>query len=79
MTATLVERIGTVNMLLVSFTLLEIATLVVVRFPRRPVVRGPGRLGPTPVPERQETIGGGIWTGIINFFKVPYLRGIGTS
>jgi ATP:ADP antiporter, AAA family len=75
-TATLVERIGTVNMLLVSFTLLEVATLIVIRFPRQPVVQGPERLGAAG-PEHQETIGGGIWAGITNFIKAPYLRGIG--
>ena len=78
-TATLVGRIGTANLLLVSFVLLEIATIIVLRFPRthmKAVGSGPE---PSSAPPHDDKtgLGGGLWTGITHFFQSPYLLGIG--
>ena len=72
-TATLATRIGPVNLFLVSVVLLEIAALIVLRFPPSP--RSPGEDG---VVERDEAppIGGSMWAGITSLMKSPYLVGI---
>jgi len=74
MTATLAERIGTVNLLLVSLGLLEIAILFVVTFPRPDPTAPAARAR---LAEERTGIGGGLWTGITHFVKSPYLLGIG--
>jgi AAA family ATP:ADP antiporter len=70
-TATLVGSLGTVNLLLVSFALLEIATLFVLWFRRsaRPV-------GNARAAEDERGLGGGLWTGITNVAGSRFLLGI---
>jgi AAA family ATP:ADP antiporter len=84
-TASLAERIGAVNLLLVSLVLLEIATLVVLVFPRdavaaRDETRPRGIAGRAAAPrgesERDRPIGGSAWSGIVNVARSPYLIGI---
>lgn len=73
-TAILAQRIGTVNLLLISIALLETASLVVARFPSPP--RG---VSPTEgaAREREERpIGGTVWAGITSLMRSPYLLGI---
>ena len=73
-TAALAQRLGTVNLLLVSVTLLEIAVLVVTRFPAAPTVVA------TPARARQDEearpIGGSMWAGITGVMRSSYLVGI---
>jgi AAA family ATP:ADP antiporter len=72
LTATLAQRIGTVNLFLVSLALLETAALVVARFPAS-----------TNAGSRQQSlaeekpIGGTVWAGITSLMRSPYLLGIG--
>ena len=79
-TAALAERLGTVNLLLVSVSLLEIAILIVVRFPAQPRVVNPGASTParTEPPARGDTkpIGGSVWAGFSGVARSPYLIGI---
>jgi AAA family ATP:ADP antiporter len=73
-TAALALRLGTVNLLLVSIALLEIAVLVVVRFPARPrpsVVSATLRADHDAVP-----IGGSVWAGFTGVVRSPYLLAI---
>jgi len=70
-TAALVGSLGTVNLLLVSFVLLEIATLFVLWFPRS---ARPARQA-RPV-EEDAGIGGGLWSGITNLAGSRFLLGI---
>ena len=79
-TAALAERLGTVNLLLVSVALLEIAILIVVRFPavRRiadPQVSSSARTE-TPVRGDTKPIGGSVWAGFSGVARSPYLLGI---
>ena len=69
-TASLVRRLGSVNLLLISAALLELSAQCV-------------RLFPSVMKEREQirtneesAVGGGIWTGIIHNFKSAYLIGI---
>lgn len=72
-TAALAPRIGTVNLLLVSVVLLEIAIFVVVRFPARPQAAARSDLGH----ERDAVpIGGSMWAGFTGIVRSPYLLGI---
>jgi AAA family ATP:ADP antiporter len=83
-TAVLAQRLGVMNLLLVSAALLEIAVLIVLRFPRLPdslgeaaAVSGPpvrGRRGRND--EDAVRIGGSIWAGITRVSHSPYLMGI---
>jgi ATP:ADP antiporter, AAA family len=70
-TASLVARIGSINLLLISALLLELSAQCVRRFPLVLTDRdADGR-------SKDETaVGGGIWTGIVHNFKSPYLLGI---
>ncbi|MEP6692829.1 MAG: MFS transporter, partial [Gemmatimonadaceae bacterium] len=67
-TAVLAQRLGTVNLLLVSATLLEIAVAIVLFFPA--VERG------TTAEPVENVIGGGLWSGITHVAHSPYLLGI---
>ncbi len=70
-TATLVRRLGSVNLLLISAVLLELSAQCVRLFPMIFASRDvDGR-------SKDETaVGGGIWTGIVHNLKSPYLIGI---
>jgi AAA family ATP:ADP antiporter len=73
-TATLVQRIGAVNLLLISAVLLELSAQCVRLFPagfrdaRDSVRRETGGA--------EAPIGGGIWSGIVHDLRSPYLLGI---
>src|SRR5690348_13320606 len=69
-TAALAPKIGAVNLLLVSAALLEIAVLVVVRFPLR------SHSGPRTGDDRHDVIGGSVWAGFAKVASSPYLLGI---
>jgi AAA family ATP:ADP antiporter len=68
-TALLASRIGAVNLLLVSAVLLEIAVLIVTRFPRQMQ-----RSRATEDPD--VAIGGSVWAGVTSIVRSPYLLGI---
>ena len=72
-TVALARQIGTASLLLVTAVLLEIAVLVVTRFPARPTsdAGDPGAAEPDRKP-----IGGSIWAGFTHVAGSPYLAGI---
>jgi AAA family ATP:ADP antiporter len=72
-TAILASRIGPLNLLLVSIGLLEIASLMVLRFPA-----SPRDLQVEPSPDRPDAspIGGSMWAGITSVMRSSYLAGI---
>src|SRR5690242_16990290 len=73
--AVLAERLGVTNLLLVSMALLEVAAIVVWRFPAAP--RSAGDLRATPSDERDDgRIGGSAWAGFTAVLRSPYLAGI---
>lgn len=74
LTAGLAQRLGTVNLFLASVVLLEIAAMIVLRFPAAP--RGPAEAG-GPEPDEAARIGGSVWAGITSVLRSPYLAGIG--
>src|SRR4051812_26491661 len=69
-TAALAPKIGGVNMLLVSAMLLQLAILIVTRFPLETA------LGDERPARRDEVIGGTVWSGFSHIAKSPYLLGI---
>lgn len=73
-TALLATRVGPLNLLLVSIGLLEIASLLVLRFPASPG----SATSLTDVPQSAEAapIGGSMWAGITSVMRSPYLAGI---
>ncbi|MEY2438635.1 MAG: antiporter, family [Verrucomicrobiota bacterium] len=77
-TASLVKTIGTFNLLLISALMLEIGAQCVKFFPSD--VRAKNPSAPTgqdrQVVEEEKPIGGGIWSGISQAFRSPYLLGI---
>ena len=80
-TAELAPRIGTVNLLLVSVALLELAVFTVVRFPIRQS-GGARHVAPSPrgamrdATRDQDVIGGSVWAGFTHVARSPYLLGI---
>jgi len=74
-TAVLAQRVGTMNLLLVSAGLLEIAVIVVTRFPQR-AVPGPNERVRTKRDKDPELIGGSVWAGFTHVVRSPYLIGI---
>jgi ATP:ADP antiporter, AAA family len=77
-TAALAPRIGAVNLLLVSATLLELAIFIVVRFPLHghgsgAAPRGGGRRRDD---DDRDVIGGSVWAGFTKVMQSPYLLGI---
>ena len=72
-TAAMASSLGTQNLLLVSALLLEIAVIVVMRFPRRVVV---GTLHSAGEREPEERIGGSAWGGLTRLVQSPYLLAI---
>ena len=77
-TAVLAERLGTINLLLVSVILLEIAALVLVRFPVSPTTDIKGALTSNSASDSASAppIGGSVWAGITSVLRSPYLAGI---
>ncbi|PYP67070.1 MAG: MFS transporter [Gemmatimonadetes bacterium] len=71
-TAVLAQRLGTVNLFLVSVALLEIASLIVVRFPAAPR----SATDASAVPVEAPPIGGSVWAGITSLMRSPYLTAI---
>jgi AAA family ATP:ADP antiporter len=67
-TASLANRLGTANLILVSVVMLELAVLCVVRFPLRD---DSGR-----TIRSDAVIGGSIWAGFTHILRSPYLTGI---
>jgi AAA family ATP:ADP antiporter len=74
-TAALAQRVGTINLLLVSAVLLEIAVIIVMRFPQR-AVRAPGEPLRSKRDQDRELIGGSVWAGFTHVLRSPYLLGI---
>lgn len=74
-TATLAQRVGTMNLLIVSAVLLEIAVLVVMRFPQRATIAPADRVR-SKREENRELIGGSVWAGFTHVVRSPYLLGI---
>jgi len=72
-TAAMASSIGTRNLLLVSALLLEIAILVVMRFPTRVSV---GPLHTASAREQEDRIGGSAWGGLTRLLQSPYLLAI---
>src|SRR5438094_853062 len=72
-TALLAQRLGTFNLFLVSVVLLEIASLIVVRFPASP---RPPMDNLADAPEDAPPIGGRVWAGITSLARSPYLLAI---
>lgn len=72
--AALAERIGVVNLFLVSVVLLETAAMIVLRFPAAPRSAG----APNEADPDRDTgrIGGSVWAGITSLIRSPYLAAI---
>jgi AAA family ATP:ADP antiporter len=70
-TAALAKALGSANLLLVSIVLLEVAVLVVMRFPRMP-----GEGGGTDGAAAARALGGRALDGLTNVLKSRYLSGI---
>jgi ATP:ADP antiporter, AAA family len=77
-TAVLAERLGTINLLLFSVVLLEIAAIVVVRFPVSATSdsNAPPTSAAAGDSDAAPPIGGSIWAGITSVIRSPYLAGI---
>jgi AAA family ATP:ADP antiporter len=71
-TATLVQRIGTLRLLLISAVLVELSAQCVRFFPS--VFKQSEKAAPRSTEEKP--VGGGIWAGIVQNFRSPYLLGI---
>jgi AAA family ATP:ADP antiporter len=74
LTAMLASRIGPLNLLLLSVALLEIASVMVFRFPAAP---RPATALETPTEQvGAPPIGGSMWAGITSVMRSSYLAGI---
>ena len=73
--AELANRIGVVNLFLVSIVLLEAAAIIVLRFPPAPrsVVASTAH---DEDPTRTARIGGSVWAGLTSLMRSPYLLAI---
>jgi len=71
-TASLVQRVGTLTLLLISAALVELSAQCVRLFPNTSVGAGASIKKKT----AEEPVGGGIWTGIVHTFSSTYLLGI---
>ena len=72
-TASLAKQIGAVNMLLVSAVLLELAVVIITRFPLQS--RDGGERG-VRGSRGGDVIGGSVWSGFSSVARSPYLLGI---
>jgi AAA family ATP:ADP antiporter len=88
-TAALAAKLGAVNMLLVSAALVELAIVIILRFPLRSQGDGHGLrrahlsrggvrrdIEQRDDPDAGEVIGGSIWSGFTHVLKSPYLLAI---
>jgi AAA family ATP:ADP antiporter len=75
-TATLVQRIGSFNLLLISAVLLELSAQCVRRFPTAFEGSRDSRRRAAVAASEEAPIGGGIWAGIVHDLRSPYLLGI---
>ena len=73
LTAVLADRIGVLNLMLVSATLLELAVVMVLLFPTFDTGGGTAASG---TELDRATIGGSMWAGVTSLMKSPYLAGI---
>ena len=74
-TATLATTIGTKNLLLVSAVVLQLAIIIITRFPLQPREGGePGVRGGRQTD--RDVIGGSMWAGFTQIMRSPYLLGI---
>jgi ATP:ADP antiporter, AAA family len=73
-TATLVQKIGAVSLLLISALLLELSAQCVRLFPS--AFKGSRDHLRREVVAEEAPIGGGIWSGIVHDLRSPYLLGI---
>ncbi len=71
-TAVLAARVGTLNLLLVSAALLEIAVLLIVRFPADAGASRSGERGALD----KAPMGGSMWAAFTSIVRSPYLIGI---
>ncbi len=74
-TASLVRKIGTVNLLLASAALLELSAQCVRIFPKTVAELG---VSIKTKDIAEAPVGGGIWSGIVHNVRSPYLLGIST-
>lgn len=74
LTATLARSLGSVNLLLVSAVLLEIAIVIVFFFPAREARLSVGETNADEI--ERGTIGGSMWAGITHVAQSPYLAGV---
>ena len=74
-TASLATIIGPRNLLLISAVLLELAILIIWRFPLR--AREGGEPGTRATSFDRDVIGGSMWSGFTQIVRTPYLLGIG--
>jgi ATP:ADP antiporter, AAA family len=75
-TATLAPIIGSVNLLLVSAALLQLAAFTVMKFPASPRGEGSATRAGTSDLIDNEVIGGSVMSGVTSVLKSPYLLGI---
>ena len=75
-TASFTRSIGELNLLLVSCVLLELAVVVVTRFPVSASARSTAEERARLVAEQGRPGGGDLWAGFSNTVKSPYLLGI---
>jgi AAA family ATP:ADP antiporter len=76
-TAALAQKIGAVNLLIVSAALLELAIFTIVKFPLQ--AQGGGmatRRRKRGDDEDTDVVGGSVWAGFTEIFRSPYLLGI---
>jgi AAA family ATP:ADP antiporter len=72
-TASLVQKIGSLKLLLVSAVLIELSARCVRFFP---ATSGASAAPSTKDPLTESPVGGGIWAGVVHNFSSPYLLGI---
>lgn len=71
-TATLVQKLGSLRLLLISAVLIELSAQCARLFPATPSALSSGKKRET----AESPVGGGIWAGLVHNFSSPYLLGI---
>jgi AAA family ATP:ADP antiporter len=77
LTALLVTRLGTVNLLLVSGALLALAMLCIGQLSRWASREGTEAQSTSPAPDAGQPLGGSVWAGLRLLLRSPYLLAIG--